>query len=87
MLSRFLESRLGVTVGVLLMCSATGGFAIGSTVEETVCGTVRTFYSDPGLTNEVGEYEWTPQECGCELVRQEGTIGEYWTSTDPVVFC
>lgn len=76
-----------IVVTLLLACSASIGLAFGlSPIDQTICGQTRYFYSDASHTTKIGEITRTTEECGCEIVHQEGSISQFY-SWDPYEFC
>jgi len=78
-LIRGLGFRYGMSLLLLasLVLSVAAVVSVTEPVEaQTRCGTEIYYYSDPGMTNLIGVYVWTPWSCGCNFYSW-GSVSPY----------
>jgi hypothetical protein len=84
---------LCVALAFLAFYGATPVGAAGPTAWDEVgppatwCGKEVRFYSDPAHTNHVGTWKTSPEDCGCELMVQEGQAAQYSVVYGPYNVC
>ena len=78
-----LTRGLGIRHGMSLLLLASLVLSVAAVVSlsepaeaQTRCGTEFYYYSDPGMTDLVGVFLWTPWSCGCTF-HSWGTFGPY----------